>query len=176
MHCEDRKTAQRSVDSGLGVGRLTEVGTEWDSGTGMRVCAWGVFVCVKRTQERCFLEVLGTGLVWSRSVDIKESRPAAFGKHQLLKNSLGTRLSATQPQPQESHILISAIERAASLRAPRSPTPSCSVGVVWGKDPVTELSIGSKEQGWPCTRLSRRVESSAAAEGVDARWTAVGGV
>lgn len=136
----------------------------------------GVFVCVKRTQERCFLEVLGTGLVWSRSVDIKESRPAAFGKHQLLKNSLGTRLSGTQPQPQESHILISAIERAASLRAPRSPTPSCSVGVVWGKDPVTELSIGSKEQGWPCTRLSRRVESSAAAEGVDARWTAVGGV
>lgn len=57
---------QQSVDTGLGAGGLTEMGTRWDSGAGMRM--WGVFVCVKRTQERCFLEVLGTGLFWSRSV------------------------------------------------------------------------------------------------------------
>lgn len=44
---------------------VTEVGTEWDSGAGTQLCACGV--CIKRTQERCFLEVLGTGLIWSRS-------------------------------------------------------------------------------------------------------------
>lgn len=34
------------VLTGLGAGRLTEVGTDWDSGVGTQVCACGVCLCV----------------------------------------------------------------------------------------------------------------------------------
>lgn len=47
------------------------------------------------TWDRAFLvSVSGPGV---DQVCIKESRPVAFGKRQLPKNSLGTRLSGTQP-------------------------------------------------------------------------------